>query len=219
MSEHLPRSSTERVNRPPRADAVRSRASLLVAASELFAADGLEASATEITQRAGLGKGTFFRHFPTKDALIAAVVGDTLNRLAARGRELADADEPAAALFEFMCTAIQLQVDDRAFCEVVAGASQGNELVQAAVRELHEIVQHLTQRAQVHGLIRSDVTGEDIALLLSGVFQTASPRIQDQPDLWRRYLTLLFDGLQPASARPLGAAAPNPRNVETANLT
>ena len=218
MSEHVSRSSTKIPDRPLRADAVRSRASLLVAARELLAAEGLDASVTEITQRAALGKGTFFRHFPTKEALIAAVVGDTLNGLAARGRELADAEDPAAALFEFMCAAIQLQVDDRAFCEVVAGASQGNEQIQAAVRELHEIVQHLTQRAQAHGLIRSDISGEDIGLLLSGVFQTASPRIQEQPDLWRRYLTLLFDGLQPSSARPLGAVPPNHRRFETAKV-
>ena len=200
--------------RPQRADAVRSRAKLLAAATELFAADGIETSVADITHRAGLGKGTFFRHFPTKDDLVAAVVGETLNRLAARGTELANAEDPAAGLYDFMCAAIELQAEDRAFCEVVAGAAQGHDQVQTAVRELHEMVQHLTERAQAHGSIRSDITGEDIALLLSGVFQTASPLIHEQPDLWRRYLSLLFDGLQRTAARPLTSAPPIRREPE-----
>jgi AcrR family transcriptional regulator len=194
-----------------RADAVRSRELLLRAAREVLAAEGTEASVADIAVRAGLGKGTVFRHYPTKDDLIAAVVGDVLDTLLAKGIGLLDTTDPAAALYEFMADAIDLQARDRAFCEVVARTSQQHPRVQAAVGRLHDLVERLTERARTEGAIRDDVTGTDIALLLSGVYQTAAPLAATQPELWRRYLALALDGLQPGTARPLPHPPPRPQ--------
>lgn len=100
-----------------RADAARNRRSLLDAAREVFAEHGMEASIAEIAQRAGIGKGTVFRHFATKECLAAAIVSDRLDELAAIGRTLLDATDPGAALLEFMTAGVELQARDRAFCQ------------------------------------------------------------------------------------------------------
>ena len=88
--------------RPLRADARRNRERVLDAARTAFAADGLSVSLDEIARRAGVGPGTLYRHFPTKEALIEAVVQDRLCRLAAEGAALRDSRDPGAAFFEFI---------------------------------------------------------------------------------------------------------------------
>ena len=211
MSEQRGRNAPATVTGGLRADAVRSRELLLRAAREVLATEGTEASVADIALRAGLGKGTVFRHFATKDELIATIVGDVLDTLLAKGAELVDAADPAAALHEFMADAIELQANDRAFCEVVAGTSQQHPRVRAVVDRLHDLVEALTERARSHGAIRDDITGTDIALLLSGVYQTAAPLAATEPELWRRYLALALDGLQPRAARPLPYPAPQPQ--------
>src|SRR3982074_532151 len=94
--------------RLPRADAVRNRHLLLSAASEAFAEQGTDVSIAEIAQRAGIGKGTVFRHFATKEDLIAVIMGEMIDSLVTVGLGLSDAADPAAALLQFMTTAIEL---------------------------------------------------------------------------------------------------------------
>ncbi|SDZ00728.1 TetR/AcrR family transcriptional regulator [Herbiconiux ginsengi] len=192
-----------------RQDARRNRERLLAAAGELLARDGTEVSIADIATRAGVGKGTVFRHYASKDALVAEVVCEVLETLLAQGQELAATLPPADALREFMTAAIHRQADDRAFCEVVAGASADNERVQGSIRRLYALVDGLTARARDAGAIRVDVTGDDIALLLSGIYQTAAPLARTDPDLWRRYLALTLDGLLPRHANPLPHPSPH----------
>src|SRR5215469_9714592 len=90
------------LSRRPRADAERNRRRLLDAAAQLFGERGLDVGVAEIAQRAGVGRGTLFRNFPTKQDLIAAIVVDQMNAAAARGRELLDAPDAGDALFEFL---------------------------------------------------------------------------------------------------------------------
>jgi AcrR family transcriptional regulator len=189
--------------RPPRTDAVRNRQLLLRAAAEAFAEQGTEASIAEIAQRAGIGKGTVFRHFATKEDLIAAIMGEMIGRLVTSGMELSDAADPASALLEFMTTGIELLAMDRAFCEVVGRPSLQHPAVRAGIGRLCEVVETLTSRARRQGVIRPDITGQDIVLLLGGVYQTAAPLADTQPQLWRRYLGLIFDGMRAQPAQPL----------------
>jgi AcrR family transcriptional regulator len=198
--------------RSPRTDAVRNRQLLLRAAAEAFAEQGTEASIAEIAQRAGIGKGTVFRHFATKEDLIAAIMGEMIDRLAAAGLGLADAADPAAALLEFMTTGIGLLARDRALCEVVGRPSLQHPAVRAGIGRLCEVAETLTSRARRQGAIRPDITGPDIVLLLAGVHQTAAPLADAQPQLWRRYLGLVFDGIRAQAAQPL--PHPPPRHLE-----
>jgi AcrR family transcriptional regulator len=195
--------------RPPRSDAVRNRQLLLNAAAEAFAEQGTEVSIAEIAQRAGIGKGTVFRHFATKEELIAAIMGEMLDSLITIGAGLSDAADPAAALLEFMTTGIELLARDRGFCEVVGRPSLQHPDVRAGIDRLCEVVELLTDRARLQGVIRQDVTGQDVVLLLGGVHHTAAPLADDQPQLWRRYLSLVFDGIRAQTTQPLPHPSPH----------
>ncbi|WP_223628979.1 TetR/AcrR family transcriptional regulator [Microbacterium sp. EST19A] len=186
-----------------RQDAQRNREAVIAAARVLLARGGVDVSVAEIAQRAGVGKGTVFRHFASKELLVAEVVSEALEGLHARGRALLQNRDPAQALHDFMTDAIALQAADRAFCEIVAGAERNEARIRRAVERLHELVDQLTLRAVGAGVVRPDLTGRDVALLLSGIYQTAAPLASDEPELWRRYLVLVLDGLLPRTMTPL----------------
>jgi AcrR family transcriptional regulator len=201
--------------KPMRSDAVRTRRLLVNAASEAFAEHGIEVSVSQIAERAGIGKGTVFRHFPTKDDLLAAIVTDNMYFLVATGDELALAQDPAHALSAFMSAAIELQVKDLAFCQVAHGVARDHPEVRKAQEKLDAVVEALTDRARRHGAIRQDITGQDITLLMSGIYQTGSPLQATQPHLWQRYLRLAFDGMQAAGAPALPGPPPHTETKTT----
>lgn len=201
--------------KPMRSDAVRTRKLLVEAAAEAFAEQGSEVSVAQIAERAGIGKGTVFRHFPTKDDLLAAIITEKLYALAATGERLTQAEDAAGALHEFMSAAVELQLQDRAFCEVVHGVAPHHPEVRTSQETLSAVTDALTDRARRHGAIRQDITGQDITLLMSGIYQTASPLQATQPHLWRRYLHLVFDGLQAADAPALPGPPPHAETTTT----
>ncbi|EIV94599.1 TetR/AcrR family transcriptional regulator [Frankia sp. QA3] len=192
-----------------RADAARNRRLLLDAAAVVFAEHGTQASITQIAGQAGVAKGTVFRHFPTKDDLVAAIVCDQLDYLSAAGTALSEAADPTAALLEFMTSVVELQTHDRSLCQAAIGIFHDNLEIQAAADRLTEITEVLTERAQLQGGIRGDVTGQDVVLLLRGVYQAAAPLSDHQPTLWRRYLAVVFEGLRSPAAHPLPLPAPD----------
>lgn len=188
-------------DRPLRADAARNRYALLKAASEEFAAHGLDASVADIARRAGIGKGTVFRHFPTKDVLLAAVVLDRIDGLALLARELLTAPDPGAALLEFMEAAAGRQRQlDLSFLRDAGGV---NDLLDDTRSELFTAITALVDRAKEAGAIRPDITGMDVILLMCAPNHVVSFVPDAPPDLWRRYLGIIFDGLRPEGARPL----------------
>jgi AcrR family transcriptional regulator len=186
-----------------RQDAQRNREAVIFAARELLASRGIDVSVADIAARAGVGKGTVFRHFASKELLVAEVVSEVLEGLLTRGQALLQTCSPAQALREFVTQAIALQAADRAFCEVVAGAAQEDARLRRSIERLREFVDELTLRAVEAGVVRPDLTGKDVTLLLSGIYQTAAPLAQSEPELWRRYLVLVLDGLLPRTATPL----------------
>ncbi|WP_153534718.1 TetR/AcrR family transcriptional regulator [Actinomadura macrotermitis] len=194
-----------------RADAARNRRLLLEAAAAEFAEHGTDVSIARIAARAGLGKGTVFRHFATKEQLIAAIFSDRLDRLSARAEDLIAAADPGRALLEFMAGAVETQLADRSSCEAMPGELRADRQFTAATDRLVAAAEALTARARTAGAVRADVTGYDIVLLVNAVTQTTTPFDDAPPDLWRRYLALVFDGLRPQAATPLPAEPPRPR--------
>jgi AcrR family transcriptional regulator len=187
--------------RPLRADAARNRRLLLAAAADEFAERGLDASVADIARRAGLGKGTLFRHFATKDGLLAAIVLDRTDELTALGERLLDAADPGAALLEFLTVAAdQQQQRDLSFLQ---GAGELNADVNRARERMFRAVHKLVDRAREHGAVRTDVTGADVILLMCAPNYVTSYVSDAPPGLWRRYLSIIFDGLRPEGAHPL----------------
>jgi AcrR family transcriptional regulator len=190
-----------------RADAARNRRLLLAAAADEFAERGLDASIADIARRAGIGKGTVFRHFATKDDLLAAIVLDRVEALNEVGTRLLDAEDPGAALLEFLTVAAhQRQQRDLSFLQ---GASAANPQVSRLQGRMHEIIDELVARARESGALRGDVTGTDVVLLMCAPNYVAGYAPDASPDLWRRYLAIIFDGLRPQGAHPLPQPPPS----------
>jgi AcrR family transcriptional regulator len=187
--------------RPLRADAVRNKQLLLAAAADEFAERGLDASVADIARRAGVGKGTVFRHFATKDDLLAAIVLDRIDALNAAGERLLVAADPGAALLEFLTVAAQQRQQlDLSFLREVGEPSAEVTRVRA---QMFQTVCGLVDRARAHGAVRADVTGADIILLMCAPNYVTGYVPDASPDLWRRYLAIIFDGLRPEGAHPL----------------
>ena len=187
--------------RPLRADAVRNRRALLAAAADEFAERGLDASVADIARRAGVGKGTVFRHFATKDDLIAAIVIDRMDALNAAGDRLLDAADAGAALRDFLAVAAeQRQQRDLSFLQAAGDLSAE---VTAVRTRMYDTIERLVERARASGAVRADVTGADVILLMCAPNYVVSYVRDAPPDLWRRYLAIIFDGLRPEGAQPL----------------
>ncbi|WP_194912931.1 TetR/AcrR family transcriptional regulator [Catenulispora rubra] len=198
--------TTPEASRPLRADAARNRALLLTAAADEFAEHGLEASVADIARRAGVGKGTVFRHFPTKDDLIAAIVLDRVEDLRAVGERLLTAEDPGAALLEFLIAAgHQRQQRDLSF---LMAAGELKPEVKQAQAALFQAIEDLVARARAAGAVRPDVTGTDVFLLMCAPNYVSGYVPDAPPDLWRRYLAIIFDGLRPEGAHALPQPSP-----------
>jgi AcrR family transcriptional regulator len=193
-----------------RADALRNRGALLEAAAEAFAAQGIDAPAEEIARRAGVAKGTLFRHFPTKRDLVAAILTDRLLALCELIEEIASEREGGlAAVAELMTRGAEMLAADRSFFDAATRESDGDEEPAAARERLVRSLDQLVGAAQLAGEVRDDVTGVDLAMLMMAATNTCAPALEREPQLWRRYLALMIDGLRPGelTALPVPALA------------
>ncbi|MFC7641087.1 TetR/AcrR family transcriptional regulator [Streptosporangium lutulentum] len=188
---------------------MRNRRLLLDAAAEAFAECGVEVSIGEIAQRAGVGKGTVFRHFSSKEELLAAIMLGMLNELVDTGTALLTADDPGLALREFMTAGVEIFVRDRAFCEVIGRPSLQHAQVRDAIDRLCDVAEGLTARARRQGIVRPDITGTDVVLILGGIQHTAAPLLIAEPQAWRRYLELILDGVTTGTGRRLPYPPPS----------
>lgn len=200
----------------PRADAARNRQLLIDAAFAELSEHGLDVSIARIAARAGVAKGTVFNHFSSKEELVAAIFGEQLAALAATGEALLEHADPGSALLEFVTAGAELQANDRSVCEAAAATSRDHPAVRAASDRLTRVAEALTARARRAGVVRADVTGHDIVLLLSAPARIAAPLAAARPDLWRRYLHLIFDGLRPEATHELPVTAPTDQDFTTA---
>jgi AcrR family transcriptional regulator len=159
------------VARPLRADAARNRARVLEVAYQTFAAEGLAVPIDEIARRAGVGAGTVYRHFPTKEDLFRAVVEDRIRGLVNEGRALLDSSDPGGALLVFLRSMVlQWGASDRGLVEAFAG--QGidvNDAAPDAETEFLTVLGDLLSAAQRTGTVRPDVTVPEIKALLVGL--------------------------------------------------
>src|SRR5437773_6283071 len=151
-----------------RADARRNHAAVIAAAKELFADQGLDAQMPDVAKAAKVGVGTVYRHFPTKDDLIAALAADRFERLADKAREGIENEDPWQGLCDFIRYAAQIQADDRGLCEVMGSRP---DVMDASARAagLEDLADKLVKRAQRSGELRKDLQWEDIPMIACGL--------------------------------------------------
>ena len=186
--------------RPMRADALRNRTRILEAAEVVFAAEGIEVPVDLIAEKAGVGVGTLYRHFPTKEKLCEAILLERLSRLTEDARAMADADDPAAAFFGFLEHVVEEGTAKRDLLIAVMGAGLEFEQSAAAVKDaLRDAVGVLLERAQAVGAVRQDVTPGAVVSLVGATCQAAAhgggPPACD-------LLSIVCDGLRPQVESP-----------------
>lgn len=200
-----------------RADAERNRRRLIEAATEMFCDRGLDVGVGEIAQRAGVGRGTLFRNFPSKDKLIAAVVVDRLQESMERGRAALDTPDPGEALFDLLDTVFERQETDRALFDALDDTWMAKPEIRAVHAEMLELLDQLVQRAQAAGAVRDDVSAVDILLLIKGMCEAAQAFSHVDAEIAGRQLDLARAALSTeAPPRPLRGRAPTIADLERA---
>ena len=191
-------------DRSLRADAERNRLRLIDAAQTLFRERGLDVGVAEIARRAGVGRGTLFRNFPTKQDLIAAIVIERMKEANLQARALLEAPDPGDALFGFLEEIVGRQQLDRSLFESVADTFLANEEIRAAHAEIVGGLEELLTRAKDAGAVRSDVGALDVLMLVKGVCEAASALSTSEPGIVGRQLDLVRAAISAHGAeRPL----------------
>ncbi|MEV7549218.1 TetR/AcrR family transcriptional regulator [Amycolatopsis sp. NPDC089917] len=173
-----------------RADARRNRAKVLAAAEEAFAVNGLAVPLDEIARIAGVGAGTVYRHFPSKEALFQAVVLDRVEQFAQEARELLNAEDPGEAFFDFFKRVVQQASRNRALCDALAETT-GLAFKASAGNDFRAATQALLTRAQAAGAVREDIDGDDLRALIAGCLAAERYSLEE-----RHLVRIVVDGLR-----------------------
>ncbi|OBF31598.1 TetR family transcriptional regulator [Mycobacterium sp. ACS1612] len=180
--------------RPMRADAARNRARVLQVAYDTFAAEGLGVPIDEIARRAGVGAGTVYRHFPTKEDLYRAVIEDRIVRIVADGRELLVSSDPGEALYAFLRSMVlQWGATDRGLAEALAGLGVDvKSAVPDAEEAFLELLGDLLRAGQKAGTVRGDLDARDVKALMVGAQAIQSYNAE----VAERLTEVVLDGLR-----------------------
>ncbi|MFC8614826.1 TetR/AcrR family transcriptional regulator [Micromonospora purpureochromogenes] len=175
--------------RPKRADARRNYESLIAAAREAFAENGASASLEEVARRAGVGIGTLYRNFPTRQALFEAVYVEEVRALSRSAADLADLP-PWDALVAWLHRFVGYAATKRALAEELL---RDSEVFRSCRTEIYIAGEPLMRRAQAAGAVRADISFDDVVRLLSGLTMAQFP----EPEQRERVLGVALDGLRP----------------------
>ena len=193
LMETIPRQGTEGV-RPLRADARRNRERILKAARAVFADQGIDAQIDDVAKRAKVGVGTVYRHFPTKEALVDALVRERFEVIAGYARDALEREDAWEAFCEMVWRSAEGNAADLAFCEIVAFTDQSHVVEETG---LAASTRELIERAKAQGAMRADATDTDVGIMMCGA-GSVMRAMSTTPEVWRRYLTLMLDGLRSA---------------------
>ena len=190
--------------RKPRADGVRNRERVLEAAKAVFSAGGSDASLETVAKRAGVGIGTLYRHFPTREALFEAVYRREVDQLGELADQLRNAPEPVDALRRWLKAHVELIATKKGMISALALAVQtSSDLYTYSFESLTKAIGTLLDRAVAAGEIRADISPEDLLRTLIGMCY-----LHDRPG-WQstvlRLMDVFIDGLR---VQPKGAPSP-----------
>lgn len=202
--------------RKPRADGVRNRERVLEAAKAVFSAGGSDASLEAVAKRAGVGIGTLYRHFPTREALFEAVYRREVDQLSDLAEALRNAPEPVDALRRWLKAHVELVATKKGMISALALAVQtSSDLYAYSFARLTKAIGTLLDRAVAAGQIRADISPEDLLRALIGMCY-----LHDQPG-WQsnvlRLMDVFIDGLRvQAEGRGKVKAPPRKKVVKSA---
>jgi AcrR family transcriptional regulator len=204
--------------RPLRRDAERNRQRILAAAAEVFTERGLDATLDEVARAAGVGIGTVYRRFPDKESLVSELFRDRIDALVTVAEESCAAADPWHGLVTYLEFAATALAGDLGLRQLMMFGTYDREQVCYARDRMSPVISRLVERAQASGDLRHDFRATDvkmIAFMLASVAEYAAPAT---PDVWRRYLAILVDGLRPARDGVSDLPVPAPTTLDLADL-
>jgi AcrR family transcriptional regulator len=182
------------------------------AARLAFSEHGGDVGMDEIAARAGVGVGTLYRAFPTKEALLESAMLSRIETIVEELRRARD-EEPSAwdALVRFLTAVARQEIRDRAFKHFIAGSGIATESLQARREELFAVIAELVAAAQADGDLRPDFAAGDLPLLLGGLTEASWAHLRRAEEIVDRYVAIVVAGLRaaegpPLPGRPLGRA-------------
>lgn len=208
---------------PLRSDAEANRARILRAAQEVFSELGVSAPLTEVAARAGVGIATLYRRFPERADLVAEAFDDALTRYEASADLALAEPDPWVAFAGLVERMAALQAENRGFTHLIQsvplardGSSSPRRSSGRRERGYRTVVE-VIDRAKREGVLRDDLSPEDLPVLTFAVAGVIETTRDDLPDAWRRQVALFLDACRPAAATPL-PPAPEPMALQRAML-
>jgi AcrR family transcriptional regulator len=201
--------------RPLRRDAERNRQRILVAAAEVFTERGLDATLDEVARAAGVGIGTVYRRFPDKEALVAALFRERIDNLVTVAEEACAAPDPWQAVVSYLEYATAAMAGDIGLRQLMMFGTYDRDQVCYAGDRMRPVITKLVARAQASGDLRRDFAATDVKMIAFMLASLAEYAAAVTPEVWRRYLAMLIDGLRPSrgDASPLPVPAPTAQEL------
>jgi len=179
---------------PRRADAVRNREKVIAAAEQVFAEHGVDAGIPEIAERAGVGKGTVYRNFESKDDLVAAILTRRMVRFDADITEALESDDPGEG-FSVVLQNAAARASDLSFPAGIYWPGKNPEL-DAIKAQTKEHMAELIAAAKKQGAIREDASVDEVWVLFGGICRTLGDAGERTPAVWRRHTDLVIDAFR-----------------------
>jgi len=203
-------------DKPLRRDAERNRQRILHAAAQVFTQRGLDATLDDVAREAGVGVGTVYRRFPDKEALVAELFADRIDAMVVVAEQALAAPDAWQALVSYLEYAAETMASDIGFRQLMMFATYGRDRVAYAREQMRPVITKLVERAQAAGELRDDFRATDVPLIAYMLAAVAEYASYAQPEVWRRYLTLIIDGLRPSrdGVTPLPTPSLSPQEIE-----
>ncbi len=204
--------------RPLRRDAERNRQRILAAAAEVFTERGLDATLDEVARAAGVGIGTVYRRFPDKESLVSELFRDRIDALVTVAEQACAAADPWHGLAGFLEFVAAAMAGDTGLRQLMMFGTYDRDQVRYARDRMRPVITRLVERAQASGDLRADFRATDVKMIAFMVASIAEYAAPVTPDVWRRYLTMLIDGLRPTRDGVSELPAPAPTVGDIADL-
>jgi AcrR family transcriptional regulator len=191
-----------------RRDAIRNRGLLVEAGREVFAEQGADASLEEVARRAGVGIGTLYRHFPTRDALVEEIFAEHIGEVLAAAEEAAANEDAWAGVVSFFERVLELQARNLQLRDVFLRYSSGDGTSAERRKQVRAALGRLVARGREQGTLRADFALSDLLVAWWSFAPVLQATCAVAPDAWRRQLRIVLDGMRagaatPQTARPL----------------
>lgn len=204
--------------RPLRRDAERNRQRILAAAADLFTERGLDATLDDVARAAGVGIGTVYRRFPDKETLVSELFRDRIDALVTVAEQACAVPDPWQGLVTFIEFVAAAMAGDSGLRQLMMFGTYDRDQVCYARDRMRPVISRLVERAQASGDLRPDFSATDVKMIAFMLGSIAEYAASVAPEIWRRYLVMLIDGLRPARNGITELPVPAPSVTELGRL-